>query len=47
MATITVLHISTANISKIMTDEAKIIAIKYEVAYGLLIGIFRFDLGQL
>ena len=40
-----VLNSSTANISKIVTDKSNItIAIKYEIAYGLLISIFRFHL---
>ena len=39
-------HTSTVNISKIVADMANItIAMKYEVAYKLSIGIFRFDLG--
>ena len=39
------MHILTANILKMVKDKAKItIAIKYEIIYGLLIGIFAFDL---
>ena len=39
-------YTSTAINSKIATDEANItIAVKYEVAYRLSIGTFRFDLG--
>ena len=40
-----VMNISTANISKIVTDRANITSvIKYEVAYGISISIFRFNL---
>ena len=42
-----IMHISTANIYKMMTDTANsTIAITYEVAPGLSINIFRFDLVQ-
>ena len=38
------MHISTANISKIVTDMANItIGFKYEFAYELSISIFTFD----
>ena len=46
MVKIKVMHILTANISKMLTDEVNItIAIKYEVTYGLSISIFTLDLG--
>ena len=39
------MHISTAIITKMVIDGANItINIKYEVEYGLLITVFRFDL---
>ena len=38
------MRLSTVNISKMATDRVNIIiAINYEVIYGLLIGIFGFD----
>ena len=38
-----VMNIASVKISKMVTDGGNIIiAIKYEVAYGLLISIFRF-----
>ena len=41
-----VMHISNVNISKMITDRENLtITIKYEVAYGLSISIFRFDIG--
>ena len=40
-------RLQLANISKMMTDMAHLtIAIKFEVAYGLFIIIFKFDLGS-
>ena len=39
------MHISTQNISEMVTDRVNITnAIKYEVTSGLSISIFRFDL---
>ena len=39
-------HISTVNTSQTVTDRADIpIVSKYEVAYGLSINVFRFNLG--
>ena len=44
---IKVMHIFTANISKMVTDMANItIDIRYDVACELSIGIYRVDLGQ-
>ena len=41
-----VIHILTTNISKMFTDRANIAtAIKYDVACGLSISIFKVDLG--
>ena len=41
-----VMHIETANISKMVTDKTNtIIAIKYEVTCEPSISIFKFDLG--
>ena len=41
------MHISTKNISKMVTKKANISsAIKYEIAYGLSISIFIFDIGS-
>ena len=43
-----VMHISTGNILQTVKDSPNItIAIKYEVAYELLISIFSFDLGPI
>ena len=40
------MHITTANISKMVIDRASIItAIKYEVTHGISICKFRFGLG--
>ena len=40
-----VIHISTVNILKMVRDAKNItIAIKQDIMYGLLIGIFRFEL---
>ena len=43
-AKVKVIEILTVYMSKIVTDSANFIAIKYEIRYGFLIGIFRFDL---
>ena len=39
------MHISTANVSRMVKDEKNVtIVIKYVVAYELSISMFRFDL---
>ena len=39
------MHISTVNISQMVTDRASIAIANTEVAYGLSSGILTFDLG--
>ena len=46
MVKVKVMHIPTVIISQTVNNEVSIIiTIKYEVAYGLSITIFRFNLG--
>ena len=40
------MHIWAVNISKMVTDRAITIAIKYQAEHGLSISVFQFDLGD-